>query len=144
MATYLTWTPLRFGKYEGKKLPQIALIDPEYFFWGFERRIFHPPLDAEAEEIANRARQIKPPKLYSRNSVVKYYFSPDFRFLDFSIIDSTSAQSISSESVISNHLDLSLPRILSLKNNRHIRYDLMLEKFCHYYFWRIETYRRKM
>ena len=134
MAYSLTWTPLRFGKYEGKTLPQIVLTDPNYFFWGFDRRIFRDPQDSEASTIAQRARQIKPPKTHPEDSLVEYYFSPNFRFLDFSIIDPTSAISASSNSEISTSLDLSLPRELKIKHDRFIGYDLMLEKLRHYYF----------
>jgi hypothetical protein len=33
MATEFQWLQLRFGKHEGKTLPQIVLSDPDYFFW---------------------------------------------------------------------------------------------------------------
>jgi len=134
MVTYLTWTALRFGKHEGNTLPKIVLSDPGWFFWAEACGIFRDPQDSEAQEIGWRARNIKIPKPDPENWRVEYFLSPDFRFLDFSIIDSKSAQSASSNSMISTHLDLSLPRIVSIESNRPLGYDLMLEKFRHYYF----------
>ena len=53
------WTELWFGKYKGKTLPQIVLVDPDYFFWAIERNLFKGPLKREAREIARKATRIK-------------------------------------------------------------------------------------
>ena len=56
------WTNLDFGKYDGKTLPQIAIIDADYFFWAFEKQVFKTdPLRTEAELISQRAMRIRIP-----------------------------------------------------------------------------------
>ena len=132
MVTYLTWTALRFGKYEGKTLPQIVLTDPDYFFWASERGIFRDPQDSEAEEIAYRARHIKIPKPDPENWRVEYEFSLDHKFVNFSIIDAKTATSIAPYNKIGTHLDLSLPR--EMKTYDKLGSKLMLANFRNYYF----------
>ena len=36
----MNWTPLNFGKYEGKTLPQVMFKDPDWFFNGYEKGYF--------------------------------------------------------------------------------------------------------
>lgn len=107
MITEFTWSPLRFGKHEGKTLPQIILSDPSWFYWAFGNSIFRDTLDEQASEIAASASVIKIPKKDPENWRVHYKFSPDWEFLDFCIIDAKTAASISANSAISAHLDLS-------------------------------------
>ena len=49
----MEWTKLNFGKHEGKTLPQIMFIDADWFFWGWEKKIFNDKgqLKKEAEEL---------------------------------------------------------------------------------------------
>jgi len=134
MLTYLTWTPVKFGKHKGKTLPHIILTDPSWFYWAFGDGIFRDELDEQAADISCKACYIKIPKPDPENWRVEYKFSPDWRLLDFFIIDSKAATAISSNSTISTHLDLSLPRILGIKNEKTIGYDLILAKIRDYYF----------
>lgn len=46
------WSELTFGKHQGKTLPKVVLSDPDWFFWALRKKLFRPPLAAEAEDIA--------------------------------------------------------------------------------------------
>ena len=132
MVTYLTWSQLKFGKHEGKTLPQIMLSDPDWVFWAHDHRIFREPQDAEAEEVAYRARNIKIPKIVPENWRIEYEFSLDHKFVNFSIVDAKTATSIAPYNKISTHLDLSLPR--EMKTYDKLGSKLMLANFRNYYF----------
>ena len=132
MVTYLTWTTLKFGKHEGKTLPQAMFSDPDWVFWAHDCRIFREPQDAEAEEVAYRARNIKIPKIDWKNWRIEYEFSLDHKFVNFSIIEAKNAVYEHPYTKISTHLDLSLPR--NLKHYDKLGGKLMLSKFKYYYF----------
>jgi hypothetical protein len=55
------WTAVRFGKYEGKTLPQIVLTDPDWFFWACDSGAFknRGALADEAKVVSLRARTIR-------------------------------------------------------------------------------------
>jgi len=133
MATNFEWSTLKFGKHEGRSLPQIILTDPDWFYWAYGSSIFREPLDEEAAEIASSASAIKIPKKDWQNWRIHYQLSPDFKLLDFSIIDSQTASQLPPNAIICTHLDLSLPARLR-DYGRRLRYDLMLKSFGNYYF----------
>jgi len=132
MVTYLTWSPLRFGKYKGYTLPQIILKDPDYFYWGLGKGVFRGKQDEEAAEIARKSCSIKIPKSDSENWRIEYEFTYDDKFSGFSIIDEKFAAHPSENSKISTHLDLSLPR--RMKKYDKFGNQLMLKNFRDYYF----------
>jgi hypothetical protein len=57
------WQELPFGRYAERTLPQVVLHDPDWFFWSLEKGAFKywPKLDAEADELARKARSIRLP-----------------------------------------------------------------------------------
>ena len=63
------WSLLKAGKYAGRSLPQILFMDPDYFFWAVEKKVFPGSLAAQAAELARKTRHIKIPKpdLASKN-----------------------------------------------------------------------------
>jgi len=132
MATLMTWTPLRFGKHEGKTLPQIVLSDADYFYWGLGKGLFRGRQDEEAAEIAAKSCCIKIPKPVPKNWRIQYQFTYDDKYAGFSIIDEKSAAHSPENSKISTHLDLSLPR--RMKKYDKFGNELMLGDFRDYYF----------
>ena len=70
----MSWKIVDFGKHEGKSLPQIAFIDPDYLFWGVERDVFHedPMLALQARTVAGRAQRILIPDNSVMNKSVRY------------------------------------------------------------------------
>ncbi len=36
----MPWSVVDFGKHQGKTLPQIVFIDPDWFFWAIEESVF--------------------------------------------------------------------------------------------------------
>jgi len=59
----MTWSPLNFGKYEGKTLPQVLFNDPDWFFWAVDEGAFssRPHLQREANDLVYKASHIRIP-----------------------------------------------------------------------------------
>ena len=68
----MKWTPLNFGKYKGKTLPQVMFKDPDWFFDGHEKGYFKNTLPLEAIEIYRRARSIRVPQQNGQRMLVEY------------------------------------------------------------------------
>jgi hypothetical protein len=82
---------LKFGKHEGKTLVETVFSDPAWFVWATAHGIFHdrggPSLQAEAEEIWLKARNIRMPQGHSDGSQVAYYYQGwNQNFLGLSIV----------------------------------------------------------
>ena len=132
MVTQFEWLELRFGKYQGKTLPQVALSDPDWFFWAVGDRIFRDPLSEQADEIAAKATSIKIPEPDPENWRIKYQFTYDDEFQSFSIIPAKDADLPHSHAMIGNCLDLSVPR--RFKRYDKLGYRYLLAKFRQYFF----------
>lgn len=82
------WSVVNFGKWKdkGKTLPQVLLIDPDWFFWAVSEKAFKGTQQKEAETLARRARAIKLPASLAKKHCVQYMFAPDGKFATFNII----------------------------------------------------------
>jgi len=60
----MSWSVLSFGKYKGKSLPEIILIDLDWFYWMAPK--FYGRLAEEAQDLARKARAIKIPKAHRK------------------------------------------------------------------------------
>jgi hypothetical protein len=85
------WTPVPFGKYKGQSFPEIIMRDPDWFFWVLPN--LYGKLGEEAQELARRARAIKPPRRGRRRLEVEYEFDIDRRFCGFEFVDAASRRS---------------------------------------------------
>ena len=84
-------TVLDFGKNEGKTLVETVFSDPAWFAWAIREGVFHdrggPSLQAEAETIWFKARNIKKPQTYPAESKVLYYYQGwNDKFMDARIV----------------------------------------------------------
>jgi hypothetical protein len=79
----MAWTIVTFGRYRGKTLPQIALIDPDWFFWAMENQIFSrsPQLKEEANDIRRKATRIKVTGPKGSKAKVEYAIHPSLNKL---------------------------------------------------------------
>jgi hypothetical protein len=104
------WTVVSFGKHKGKTLPQIVLVDPDWFFWAVEEQVFNrsAQLTSEAKEISRKARRIK----VVAKTRVEYAIHPHARKLaDVSVVPaSTPRHEGSSVTHVADFLDLSTAR----------------------------------
>ncbi len=85
----MTWTPLTFGKYAGKTLPQIVFADPDWFFWAFEEAVFDScfSLQSQAKEVHRRATSIKVPQTGTDELIAEYAFHPsDGKFCGVEVV----------------------------------------------------------
>jgi hypothetical protein len=81
----MRWSVMPFGKYQGKSLPEILIHDPDWFFWVLPK--LYGKLGEEAQELARRARAIKPPRRGRRRLEVEYQIDRDRRFNGFEFVD---------------------------------------------------------
>ena len=82
------WSVVPFGKYKGKTFPEIIVRDPDWFFWALPK--LYGKLAHEAQELARRARAIKPPRRGQRRLEVEYQIDRDRQFNDFEFVDAES------------------------------------------------------
>jgi len=68
----MMWTVLSFGKYAGKTLPQILLLDPDWFFWMLPK--FYGQLAEEAQDLARKATAVKIPGPNRKHRLVEYQY----------------------------------------------------------------------
>jgi len=57
----MNWSTIKLGKYKGQTLPQAMFSDPDWFYWGIEKKIFKWNLAEEARSIYRKSRSIKIP-----------------------------------------------------------------------------------
>jgi len=85
------WSVVPFGKYKGKSFPEIIVRDPDWFFWVLPR--LYGKLGEEAQELARRARAIRPPRRGRKRLEVAYEFDCDRKFCGFQFVDADSPPS---------------------------------------------------
>jgi hypothetical protein len=68
----MRWTPMKFGKHEFMTLPQILFLDPDYFFWAYEKSVFKFDIITEAQEIYEKATAIRVPQIGAEKTFVEY------------------------------------------------------------------------
>ena len=55
----MSWRAMPFGKYKGKTLPEIIVIDLDWFFWVLPK--LYGKIAKEAHDLARKVRAIKIP-----------------------------------------------------------------------------------
>jgi len=102
---------LKGEKYAGRSLPQILFLDPDYFFWAVERKIFQGRLATEAAKLSWKARHIKIPKPDPENWCVEYFFTPENKFSWYQFVDPERPGHVgSSITRRSKHIDMYVVR----------------------------------
>ena len=100
----MSWSTMQFGKYEGKTLPEVILIDLDWFYWALPK--LYGKLEAEAQDLARKMRVIKIPCPDRKKLEVEYWYERNDRFRGFSFVKASSTQH-SKWSTRLPHLDLS-------------------------------------
>ena len=110
----MTWTPLDFGRYRGKTLPQVLFTDPDYFFWALAEGALRDFL-VEADDLRRKATHIRVRQIGPDGLAVEYIIQPrDGRLADVTFVP--KAQPLhdgGSRSVRMDVIDLSVPRRLA-------------------------------
>jgi hypothetical protein len=102
---------LKAGKHAGRSLPQILFLDPDYFFWAFEKKVFQGRLATEAAELMWKAQHIKIPKPDPEKWCVEYFFAPDGKFSRYEIVDRERGGHVGSSITIrTKDIDMSVIR----------------------------------
>src|SRR5258708_4944737 len=113
----MKWTMLKFGRHEGRTLPQVVLSDPNWFFWAAD--ILYGQLATEAEILERQARNIKIPRPNPKKWAVEYRRDRDDRFLGFDIVKADSHVHLLFDR--SPHLDLAYVRRGNVHDTRDCR-----------------------
>ena len=125
------WTKVGFGKYAGKTLPQVVLIDPDWFFWAVENKVFDTPdLQAEAAEVYRKAMRIR---IHQPDSVVEYVVPGHIgKLTDVVVVPVAELREDFVEGVHEGWFDLYLPRLISPYDKTGNK--IMLRAIRHYVF----------
>ena len=84
----MKWTPLTFGKYKGKTLPQVMFNDPDWFFNGYEDGYFNNGYRYQAHAIYSRSRSIRVPHVDGKKMLAEYIIhKPNGKFGTFRLIE---------------------------------------------------------
>jgi hypothetical protein len=131
----MSWTVVRFGKYNGRTLPEIMVRDLDWFSWVLPE--LYGRLAEEAEELDRKMRAIKVPKATGKKLLVEYRYELDIgsilgrRFCGFELVED-SAHYCKKWTTRSSHLDLTLPIREKRYNKRAGR--IMIQDFRRHYF----------
>jgi hypothetical protein len=66
------WSAMPFGKYKGKTLPKIILIDLDWFYWALPN--LYGKIAEEAQDLARKARAIRIPSPNQKKLEVEYRY----------------------------------------------------------------------
>ena len=97
---------MQFGRYEGKTLPEVILIDLDWFYWALPK--LYGKIAEEAQDLARKVRGIKIPGPHRKRLEVEYRYERDDRFRGFTFVKASSSAYHSRWSTRLPHLDLSL------------------------------------
>jgi hypothetical protein len=125
----MPWTTVPFGRYKGKTLPEIIVLDIDWFFWALPK--LYGKLADEAQELARKARAIKVPKSDKGKLEVEYQYEVDRRFCGFSFVEADSPN-YSRWATRLPYLDLSWRPLRRKYDNRAGR--IMIRDFRTHYF----------
>ncbi len=123
----MKWTPLSFGKHEGKTLPQVLFKDPDWFFWAYKNRKFDEyqnSLKNEVNKIHNRACNIRIPKPDENNYEIEHFIDPrTYKYAYFKIVPADQGKHVgSSHTIRSKVIDMSIPRLYVEKDKKGNKY----------------------
>ena len=124
----MTWSTITFGKHEGKTLPEIILIDLDWFYWALPK--LYGKIGDEAQDLARKARAIKIPGPRRKKLNVEYRYERGDLFCGFTFVKASSAL-YSRWSARLPHLDLS--RCLRQKYDKRGGRILLRDFRIHYF-----------
>jgi hypothetical protein len=86
----MCWATLNFSKHAGKTLPEIILSDADWVFWAVNKGVFKGRLVKQAEELVQKARNIKIPKRRPKRWQVEYTYEDSGGFCGFRFVEADS------------------------------------------------------
>jgi len=121
----MSWTPLRFGKHIGKTLPQVLFVDPDWFFWAYDKGIIKGyTITQEASKIHAKATSIRVPQTGAEPLIVEYNFF-DGKSYGFDIVEKSRPQHAGSTVTIrGQQIDMSVP--MRVKGYDKLGYKLFI------------------
>lgn len=130
----MSWSVVRFGKHAGKTLPEIIVLDLDWFFWVLPK--LYGRLETEARDLARKLRAIKIPKRHRRKFEVEYRYEFDSgsvsgrRFCGFAFVKGEARPSQWKTRL--PHLDLASP-LRERKYNKRAGRILIHDFRIHYF-----------
>ena len=117
------WLDLRFTKYKGRSLPEIIFLDPNWFFWSCEQKIFKANINemlvSQADSLFKKATHIKPPFIGKGRPVVQYFVNQrNGKFAQIKVVSDTIMPSELGVTPIftKTAIDWSIPRNLNFND----------------------------
>jgi hypothetical protein len=95
----MTWVTLNFGKHAGKTLPEIILPDADWVFWAVNKGVLKGRLANQAEELVQKARNVKIPKRRPKRWQVEYTYEDRGGFCGFRFVEANSPWPSGSRSI---------------------------------------------
>lgn len=109
----MNWTTLSFGKHEGKSLPQVLFVDPDYFFWAIEKDALKTSqLKSEATQLFYKATHIRVPQTGHGKMLVDHYIHrPTMKYSHFEVVpEDRERHAGASPTLRADVIDLRVPR----------------------------------
>ncbi|MCA9732530.1 hypothetical protein H6777_04040 [Candidatus Nomurabacteria bacterium] len=135
-------TTVPFGKHKGRTFSWVALHDPDWLYWSIEEGIWEDKvlvLKEEAHMIGLLSQNIAIPNNEEGNLKVLYITDTNTgKFQTFEVVDASEWDSYSYGGMVSDVIDLSMPRKLSTYDKTGGRLMLSALKF---YYYGDESYR---
>jgi hypothetical protein len=100
------WSVVPFGRYKGRTLPEIIVLDLDWFFWVVPK--LYGRIAEEAQDLAQRARAVKIQNQGRKHLEVEYRYEMGNRFCGFGFVKADSAR-YSRWATRLPYLDLSWP-----------------------------------
>jgi hypothetical protein len=131
----MNYTIIKFGRNNGKTLPQIVLSDPSWFFWAYGDGIFNKhgfTIMQEAKDIYYKAKNIKLPTAME----VEYYFqrSPKPSFAYFLIVPSNTPKHQGTTITFRcDHLDMNIASLINVYISKND--NKLFIKDMKFWFW---------
>ena len=128
------WSEIPFGKHKGMTLPLLLFRDAGWFFWAIANDVFRGYLAQEAEDIYQKATNIRIPKSCGKDVVVEYIYHPHAgTFVDFKIVP--EAQPFSTNvHVRSEVIDMSIPHRIAGGRPDKLGYKFFVQCLKFYFF----------
>lgn len=129
----MNWSKLKFGKYEGKTLPQVLFSDPDWFFWAIEENAFEiqEEIMQEAKDLDYKSKNIKIPNNDDGLLNVEYItHQPTGKFQHFDIV--LVSQPIHNGAIRLPNIDMSVARKIAIYDK--LGYAKLLKSLKFYIF----------
>ena len=125
------WSELRFGRHQGKSLPQLVFADCDWFWWAWEQNLYRGDLGRQSDDVAQRAANIRLPQIGTEVMVAEYVPNEVGLFASLEVVP--KEQEVHPRAQRSDRIDLRMPRAMARGKDR-LGGDLIIDHAKHILF----------